>query len=415
MKASRQSITFLSACILIFQGCSIQMSMNAPQDNSAKKDEVLLDNAALYPSKAKAPWSVKRTVLRGGKQEGVELITIDNGNLAIRVIPTRGMGILDVRKGDVRLGWDSPVKEVVHPAFVNLESRGGLGWLEGFNEWMVRCGLEFAGHPGTDEFVNNTGDVATMDLTLHGKIQNVPASDWEVLVDPEPPHRIRLRGTVYEKFFYGPKLKLVAEVSTVPGSDSFRISDSITNQGAFPQEFQLIYHGNYGSSILEANATVLAPSKKVTPMNAHAAKAIDEWRTYRGPTKGFIEEVYLLEPLADSDQKAWALLSNASRDLATSVSWKLSQLPYLTVWKNTAASEDGYVTGLEPATGYPFNRKVERKLGRVPKIAPGETRRFDLDYAIHEGKAAVKAVSDKLEALQTANPILVDPDPPKID
>jgi hypothetical protein len=48
----------------------------------------------------------------------------------------------------VRLGWDSPVKEVVHPQFINLQSRGGLGWLEGFNEWMVRCGLEWAGHPG---------------------------------------------------------------------------------------------------------------------------------------------------------------------------------------------------------------------------------------------------------------------------
>ena len=53
---------------------------------------------------------------------------------------------------------DSPVKEVVHPSHIDLESRGGLGWLEGFNEWMVRCGLEFAGHPGTDQFINNTGD-----------------------------------------------------------------------------------------------------------------------------------------------------------------------------------------------------------------------------------------------------------------
>ena len=391
------------------------MSMNAPQDNSAKKDVVLLDNAALYPSKAKAPWSVKRTVLRGGKQEGVELITIDNGNLAIRVIPTRGMGILDVRKGDVRLGWDSPVKEVVHPAFVNLESRGGLGWLEGFNEWMVRCGLEFAGHPGQDEFVNNTGDTATMDLTLHGKIQNMPASDWEVLVDHKPPHRIRVRGTVYEKFFYGPKLKLVAEVSTVPGSDSFRISDTVTNEGAFPQEFQLIYHGNYGSSILEANATVLTPTKSVTPMNAHAERAIANWDTYAGPTKGFIEEVYLFDPIADADGKAHAVLRNAKGDLATSLSWNLAELPYLTVWKNTAASEDGYVTGLEPATGYPFNRKVERKFGRVPKLAPGESRSFTLDYGIHTGSEAVKALATKVTAIQGETPVKVNEDPPKTD
>ena len=82
----------------------------------------------------------------------MELLTLDNGKLKITVIPTRGMGILDVKMDSVRLGWNSPVKEVVHPSHIDLESRGGLGWLEGFNEWMVRCGLEFAGHPGTDQF-----------------------------------------------------------------------------------------------------------------------------------------------------------------------------------------------------------------------------------------------------------------------
>jgi hypothetical protein len=402
------------AVLLIMQGCAATFTLSSSTDDPAGS-ETLLSSTGHKKFKTKAPWSVRRTVLRGGKQEGVELLTIDNGNLSIRVIPTRGMGILDVRKGDVRLGWDSPVKEVVHPSFVNLESRGGLGWLEGFNEWMVRCGLEFAGHPGEDEFVNNTGDTATMDLTLHGKIQNVPASNWEVLVDPKPPYRIRVRGTVYEKFFYGPKLKLLAEVSTVPGSDSFRISDTVTNEGAFPQEFQLIYHGNYGSSILEANATVLTPTKSVTPMNAHAGGAIGNWDTYAGPTKGFIEEVYLFEPIADAAGKAHAVLRNAKGDLATSLSWNLTELPYLTVWKNTSASEDGYVTGLEPATGYPFNRKVERKFGRVPKLAPGESRSFTLDYGIHTGAKAVKALADKVSAIQGETPVKVNEDPPKVD
>src|SRR5260370_913169 len=54
------------------------------------------------------PGSVRQPVLHGGKQEGVELIAIDNGKIVITLIPTRGMGILDVRSGDLRLGWDSP-------------------------------------------------------------------------------------------------------------------------------------------------------------------------------------------------------------------------------------------------------------------------------------------------------------------
>ena len=70
--------------------------------------------------------------------------------------------MLEAQLEDLRLGWDSPVKEVVHPQYVHLESRGGLGWLEGFSEWVVRCGLEFAGAPGKDKFITNTGDEAEM-------------------------------------------------------------------------------------------------------------------------------------------------------------------------------------------------------------------------------------------------------------
>ena len=87
----------------------------------------------------------------------VDVILVDNGKLKFSVCPTRGMGVLSVAMGDVFLGWSSPVKEVVHPNLINLQSRGGLGWLEGFNEWMVRCGLESAGHPGVDRSSTMSG------------------------------------------------------------------------------------------------------------------------------------------------------------------------------------------------------------------------------------------------------------------
>ena len=362
-----------------------------------------------------SPWSVTQRTLRGGKQEGVKLLTLDNGKLQISIIPDRGMGIFDIRSAGIRLGWDSPVKEIVHPSHINLESRGGLGWLEGFNEWMVRCGLEFAGHPGTDEFIDNTGNPSTLNLTLHGKIQNIPASEYEIIIDPEPPHRIRIRGTVYEKFFYGPKLKLVTEISTVAGSDTFQISDQLINEGPFAQEFQLIYHGNYGSSILEEGAQIYTPAKSVTPMNSHAAKGIDNWKSYQGPTPGFIEEVYLLEPQPDGEGNTIALLANADLTLGTSVRWNLSELPYLTVWKNTAAQEDGYVTGIEPATGYPFNRKVERKYGRVPMIQPRETLTFTLNFGIHYDQDSVQSVIGEIENLQKNTALTINREPPETE
>ena len=407
----------LPTLILFFASCGVEqqskVSIPATTDSESSVSITTITSSVSHPNKQFASqWSVTREILNGGKQEGVELLTLDNGKLKITVIPTRGMGILDVKMDGVRLGWNSPVKEVVHPSHIDLESRGGLGWLEGFNEWMVRCGLEFAGHPGTDQFINNTGDPSTLNLTLHGKIQNIPASDYKIVVDPEPPHRIRIRGTVYESFFYGPKLKLVTEVSTIPGSDNFQISDQLTNEGSSDQEFQLIYHGNYGSSILEEGATVYAPASSVTPMNENAAKYIDSWQTYLGPTKGFTEQVYLLEPLGDGNSSTRALLVNKDADRATSVRWNVSELPYLTVWKNTAAEEDGYVTGIEPATGFPFNRLVERKYGRVPKLSAGETRSFTLDFGIHIGNDQVGELINEATDRQSSTPLQVIKEPP---
>src|SRR5207237_9357089 len=181
------------------------------------------------------PWKVHLDELHAGKEEGVRVLTLDNGKLKIAIVPTRGMGILSVQQGDLRLGWDSPVKEVVHPKFMNLQARGGLGWLEGFNEWMVRCGLENNGQAGKDEFINNMGDKATMDLTLHGKIANLPAQEVEVVVEREPPFRITIRGVVHERMVFGPKLELATAISTVPGTNTFRIQDVVTNRGAQPE------------------------------------------------------------------------------------------------------------------------------------------------------------------------------------
>ena len=363
----------------------------------------------------KATWSVRKLTLHGGKQEGVDLIVVDNGLLSFTVIPTRGMGVLKVESGDVRLGWDSPVKEIVHPQHVNLSSRGGLGWLEGFNEWMARCGLEFAGHPGKDKFINNVGDEAEMDLTLHGKVANLPASEVEVVIDRDPPHRIRVRGRVDERMFYGPKLELWTEISTEPGAATFRISDTLKNHGAFDQEFQIIYHANYGPPLLGPGTRFLAPLRRVTPFNAHAAKSVNTFGDYAGPTKGFIEQVYCLHPLADAQHRTTIMLQNAAADRAVTMNFSVEQLPYVTLWKNTNAKEEGYVTGLEPGTGFPYNRRLERLAGRVPKLKPGETREFNIDFAILAHKADVAAAAEQINRLAAGTKTQLDTEPVKVE
>jgi hypothetical protein len=354
------------------------------------------------------PWSVRRQRLHGGKQDGVDLVVIDNGRMTITLVPARGMGILRVVSGDMRLGWDSPVREVVHPKYVNLEARGGLGWLEGFNEWMARCGLEWAGHPGQDRFINNLGEQAEMNLTLHGKVANIPASEVEVIVEREPRPRIRVRGRVDERAFYGPKLELWAEVSTEPGSSTFRIEDTLTNRGAFDQEFQIIYHANYGPPLLGAGSRFSAAVRRVTPFNAHAAKEVDTFADYAGPVRGFVEQVYNLHPYADAAGRSLVMLRNAAGDRAVSMGFAVAELPYVTLWKNLTALEEGYVTGLEPGTGFPYTRRLEREAGRVPKLKPGDTRRFAIDIGLHASADVVREADDRIKRIQNGRPTQID-------
>lgn len=350
-------------------------------------------------------WSVRRETLRGGKQEGVDRIVIDTGFVRAALLPTRGMSVQELRVFDQRIGWDSPSQEIVHPSKINLAARGGLGWLEGFNEWLVRCGLEFAGHPGEDEFVDNTGATQTADLTLHGRIGNLPARKVVLVID-EDEKTIRLQGIVDERTFYGPRLRLETEFSVPLRGIQWRVSDRVINVGAQPQEFQLIYHANYGPPFLGEGSKLLVPAKTIAPMNAKAAGAIDTWKTYLGPTAGFLEEVYLIEPCADEEGFCEALLIAPDGETATGVRWNVAELPYFTQWKNTAAVADGYVTGLEPGTGFPYNRRVERAAGRVPVLQPGESRSFTLDYRVYIG-GQIEGPTERIRAIQRDRPTTI--------
>jgi hypothetical protein len=347
------------------------------------------------------PWSVRKVTLMGGKQQGIDIVWVDNGKIQITLIPTRGMGIQMVTLDGRRiLGWDSPVRDVVHPNFINLNSRGGQGWLEGFNEWLCRCGMEWNGVPGTDRFVNAAGVETTMDLTLHGRIANLPAQEVHLIAERKPPYRLTIRGQVDERAMFGPKLELTTELSTVPGSTSFVVQDAVTNRGGQRQEFQMLYHTNFGPPLLEEGSQLLAPVETVTPMTDHAARGVKGYDRFPGPTTGFVEEDYAIRPLADDSGRTLVLLRNKAGDLGASMRFDTHELPFLTLWKNTAAREDGYVVGIEPGTNFPNNRGIERKHGRVPGLSPGQSHFMTIEYALHNGADAVDEAAREVAKIQ---------------
>ncbi|MEM2673887.1 MAG: aldose 1-epimerase family protein, partial [Candidatus Bathyarchaeia archaeon] len=317
-------------------------------------------------------WCIEKRRLYGGPSDGVDIITVDNGRLSFTVVPTRGMSIWRGYYQGIFLGWVSPVKYLVNPKYVNLEEREGLGWLRGFNEWVVRCGLGNIGAPGIDVVKNNMGRDIEALLTLHGRIANTPASLVKLKVGLEPPFELGVEGTVYESTMFGSNLKLTTSITTFPGDNSLKISDTIENLRGVSDEMQILYHCNYGKPFLEEGARFLAPIKRLAPRDKIAMLDIDSFDTFGPPESGFIERVYFMELLGDEEGYSEALLVNKSLDKAVSHRFLVKELPFFTLWRNTAAEEDGYVVGFEPGTSFPNMKRFERERGRVIKLGPGE-------------------------------------------
>ncbi|MDW8847318.1 aldose 1-epimerase family protein [Erwinia sp. MMLR14_017] len=337
-------------------------------------------------------FSIEQKVLHGGKQEGSKVIVISSKDgLTITLSPTRGMNLLKVEGFGSRMGWDSPVKEVVNPAFINLESRNGAGWLEGFNEMMVRCGYEWTGHPVTAD-----GQI----YTLHGKAGNTPVSQTEVEVADTAPYEIRIRGLIKESTFKKADLQTMTELRYVPGSNSFSLHDRLTNHADYPHDYQIIYHSNFSTPILEEGARFLAPMASISPFNDYAKAGLKTWQTFAGPTKGYDEMVFNIKPLSDKNSQTLAAVVNKKGDKGASIQFDTRQLPMLTLWKNTDTIKQGYVTGIEPGTNYAYPVTVERAQKRVKQLQPGASTQFDLTYTLLHSSEQVAATEKKIAAIQ---------------
>ena len=207
-----------------------------------------------------AAWRVTKRRLSGGRREGVDLVELDNGALSLSIVPTRGMGLWRGRFGADRLGWDSPTRDgPVHPALGQPHELGWAGLGRGFRraDGSLRAGAQWSALRG-----ENAGRLtvrsATRPISLHGKIANIPAHYVAVHLQDEPPHAITVEGHVDESKLFGPQIRMVTRVTTVPGSNKATVRDEFQNLGDQPCDFQLLYHWNFGPPYLEEGRKMVA-------------------------------------------------------------------------------------------------------------------------------------------------------------
>lgn len=353
--------------------------------------------------------SISMRRLLGGLSEGVDVVTVDNGRLKLQLLPTRGMGVWKGLIDGIPLQWNSPTQRPVHPAFVDPMRLGGIGWVDGFNELIVRCGLGWHGAPSKDCIRDAAGNVtAEPFLPLHGRIANLPAHSVSASIDGD---ELTVTGVVDEGCLFGGWLRLQSTLRTHRNSSSFEIIDSVTNLSASPAESEILYHCNIGEPFLGAGSVLHTALRELAPRNARAAEGISMWNLFNGPETGFAEQVYFAQPAVDESGWAHSALADPAEERAFVVRYHSSTLPWFTLWKNTAATADGYVTGLEPGSSFPNPRSIERQQGRLTTLPPGGTACYKLQFEASIDRARTRQIINEITALQVGNARVVHSEP----
>lgn len=281
-----------------------------------------------------------------------------------------------------------------------------MGWLDGFDELMVRCGIESNGSP----VFNSDGRLI---YPLHGRIANRPAHGIRVEVDAAQ-GTIAVHGEIDEIRFHAPKFRLTTSLVTSFGGTSFGWHDRVTNLGGADTIMQMLYHINIGEPTLAPGSRLVAPIRSASPHDYYPDnRALRDYKVY--PTLGPMpsQQSFFLDLLADQDGATQVLLEQEQGDEGLTIRFNRQELPCFTQWRNNAHSADGYVTGLEPGTNFPNPRPFEERHGRVVTLPAGGSwqARVELDWHLHRDETSRSKA--KIEQLQSdvAPEIMDSPQP----
>ena len=362
------------------------------------------------------PWSVKKHRLRGGRRDGVDLIVVDNGALRFSVVPTRGMGLWKGWYDGNRLGWDSPVTDgPVHPSLVNLAAAGGLGWLDGFDELLARCGLENNGAPFEVKTVKPDGSESQHDLRPARQDRQHPRLVCgRARRERSRRTRSSSRGTSRSRACSARKSAWSPGSATVPGSNRLVVRDEFVNLKDQPVEMQILYHWNFGPPFLDAGVAVRRTDQDGDPARRAGPGGHRPARVYGGP-RAWLDRAGLLLRAACRVGRRAADARHAPqpgrRQGRSSCGSATDQLPAFTLWKNTGGLRDGYVTGLEPGTNYPNARPFEKAHNRVVTLPVDGRYVAETTLEVLATAEAVAAVEAEIKQLQAQGAAKVNPKP----
>ena len=319
---------------------------------------------------------IETSVLDNGAGRGTRIAWINTGSgLRFKVVIDRAMDIADAFYNEHSLAWLS------HSGISNAEalSDKGIDWLRTFGGGLVvSCGLSHVGGPEKDEYGERG---------IHGQISNTPAEIVSV-IQPDPLSgnmEMSITGIIRESQALGNRLELRRTITATLGKSSILIHDEVVNRGNTDAPHMLLYHCNFGWPLVDEGTKILWQGSW-KPRDGNPNKIFKEGNDFHtcpatlDDHSGAVEEVAFIDIESDESGFCTCGLENPKIGLSLKLKFIKEQLPYLTNWLHFGKGE--YVVGLEPGTNPPIGQSRARKQNELILLAPGETRKYQLQIEV---------------------------------
>jgi hypothetical protein len=337
---------------------------------------------------------VRLVTLGDGVERGVRVLEFRTGTgFEFDVVVDRAFDVGRCEQAGRPLAWTSPAG-FAGPWFYEPE---GLGFFRSFGGGLLTtCGLDHALFMAEDTAEQyHYPPKATETYGLHGRISSRPARltgygerwDGDDCV-------LYAEGEVLQAAVFGEQLLLQRRIEARVGESRLIIRDEVVNVGHDRTPHMLLYHVNVGWPVVDEGSELLVPAAAVEPRGDHA---VEGYRTIHAPERGYVEQVFEHELVADADGRVAVAVVNRRLALGAYEVFRSDQLPHHFVWR--MLGEGTYVVGIEPCTNRTAGRLDARARGELIELDAGESRSYELELGALVGGAALDEFAARTRSL----------------
>lgn len=302
-------------------------------------------------------------ILQNGKGNGMRFLYVRNGlGLEAWISLDRAGDVSRLNyKGD-NMGYFSPCG-YVSPQYYDSK---GIGFLKSFTAgFFTTCGLTAVGSPCVDE-----GE----ELPLHGTVSHIPA---ELMAIEENDSELVIKLKITDAVIFGRKLVLNRKYTFSYIRNSFKVTDTVTNEADTLSPYMIFYHCNMGYPLLSENSIIKVPHNSIKGRNEHSQKYIETALLSEKPQALFEECCYYYD-VKETNGQAKVGIFGKDIDKGLVMSYNKQELPCFTQWKMMGNID--YVMGLEPGNCTPDGRDVLRKNKTLKFLQPQQSGTTEIEF-----------------------------------